>query len=318
MIRFKLTVLISFILILAATLNAAVLLDRVVAVVNKEVITWSELYRMMEYDATDQVKSLNEKERMKIFKDSEADFLEKLVDIRLQTQEAARLGLEATPEEVKETIENIKKKYSLTDDALTESLKKEGFTFDEYKRRLAEQIVISKLVAQEIRNKIVVSEEEVKKYLEKNRESFSDSETFKLRQIFFRRPANDIDKKTVEDKASLIIQKVKAGEDFSALAKEYSEEPQSKLGGDLGYIRKSQLAKEFIDALQTLKSGDISAPFWTEKGLHIVKLEERIAPQNISEARESALKQLNESKFSERYKSWIKGLREKAYIMVSL
>lgn len=303
---------------LSVASDAAVLLDRVVAVVNKEVITWSELYKMMENEAADQVRALKEEERLKIFKDSEAAFLEKLIDIKLQIQEARRLGLDVTTEEVTEAVENIKKKYSLTDNALEESLKKEGLSFEEYKKRLAEQIVISKVVSQQIRNKVVVSEEEVKKYMEANKESFTDGETFKIKQIFLGRPKDDADIKVIEDRASIIIQRLKAGEDFSILAEEYSEDPSGKLGGDLGFIKKSQMAKEFIDALNSMKVGEFSNPFWTEKGLHIIKLEEKVAAQSTDEARESVLKQLTESQFSERYKSWIKGLREKAYIVIRL
>ncbi len=303
---------------LSVASDAAVLLDRVVAVVNKEVITWSELYKMMENEAADQVRALKEEERLKIFKDSEAAFLEKLIDIKLQIQEARRLGLDVTTEEVTEAVENIKKKYSLTDNALEESLKKEGLSFEEYKKRLSEQIVISKVVSQQIRNKVVVSEEEVKKYMEANKESFTDGETFKIKQIFLGRPKDDADIKVIEDRASIIIQRLKAGEDFSILAEEYSEDPSGKLGGDLGFIKKSQMAKEFIDALNSMKVGEFSNPFWTEKGLHIIKLEEKVAAQSTDEARESVLKQLTESQFSERYKSWIKGLREKAYIVIRL
>lgn len=320
MVSFKLNIVLLFVLvfIFPDSFDAAVLLDRVVAVVNKEVITWSDLYKMMEYEATDQVKTLKEEERIRIFKDSEAAFLEKLIDMRLQIQEAKRLGFEVTPEEVTEAIESIKKKYSLTADALEESLKKEGLTFEEYKKRLSEQMIISKLVGQQIRNKIVLSEEEVKKYMEANKESFSDSEAFKLRQIFFRRPKDDADKKAIEERASLIIQKLKAGEDFSALAKEYSEDPSGRLGGDLGFIKKSHMAKEFIDVLFTMKPGDFSIPFWTGKGLHIIKLEEKVSAQNIDEVREDVRRQLTEGQFLERYKSWIKGLREKAYIVIRL
>jgi len=303
---------------LSVASDAAVLLDRVVAVVNKEVITWSELYKMMENEAADQVRALKEEERLKIFKDSEAAFLEKLIDIKLQIQEARRLGLDVTTEEVTEAVENIKKKYSLTDNALEESLKKEGLSFEEYKKRLSEQIVISKVVSQQIRNKVVVSEEEVKKYMEANKESFTDGETFKIKQIFLGRPKDDADIKVIEDRASIIIQRLKAGEDFSILAEEYSEDPSGKLGGDLGFIKKSQMAKEFIDALNSMKAGEFSNPFRTEKGLHIIKLEEKVAAQSTDEARESVLKQLTESQFSERYKSWIKGLREKAYIVIRL
>jgi peptidyl-prolyl cis-trans isomerase SurA len=303
---------------LSVASDAAVLLDRVVAVVNKEVITWSELYKMMENEATDQVRALKEEERLKIFKDSEAAFLEKLIDIKLQIHEARRLGLDVTTEEVTEAVENIKKKYSLTDNALEESLKKEGLSFEEYKKRLSEQILISKVVSQQIRNKVVVSEEEVKKYMEANKESFTDGETFKIKQIFLERPKDDADIKVIEDRASIIIQRLKGGEDFSILAEEYSEDPSGKLGGDLGFIKKSQMAKEFIDALNSMKVGEFSNPFWTEKGLHIIKLEEKVSAQRTDEARESVLKQLTESQFSERYKSWIKGLREKAYIVKRL
>lgn len=318
MFRFKLTILILYLLMLSVASDAAVLLDRVVAVVNKEVITWSELYKMMENEAADQVRALKEEERLKIFKDSEAAFLEKLIDIKLQIHEARRLGLDVTTEEVTEAVENIKKKYSLTDNALEESLKKEGLSFEEYKKRLSEQIVISKVVSQQIRNKVVVSEEEVKKYMEANKESFTDGETFKIKQIFLGRPKDDADIKVIEDRASIIIQRLKAGEDFSILAEEYSEDPSGKLGGDLGFIKKSQMAKEFIDALNSMKVGEFSNPFWTEKGLHIIRLEEKVAAQSTDEARESVLKQLTESQFSERYKSWIKGLREKAYIVIRL
>jgi peptidyl-prolyl cis-trans isomerase SurA len=299
-------------------LHAAVLLDRVVAVVNKEVITWSELYKMMEHEATDQVKALKEEERMNIFKDNEAFFLGKLIDLRLQIQEAKRLGLGVTPEEMAEAIENIEKKYSLTDNALRESLEKEGLTFEEYRKRLSEQITVSKLVSQQIRSKIVISDEEVKKYMEENKKSSGDSETLRLRQIFFKRPENDADKKAIEDRADLIIQKLKAGEDFSALAKEYSEDPSRRLGGDLGFMKKNHLAKEFVDVLNTMKTGDFSIPFWSENGLHIVKLEEKISAQSIDEVREDLRNQLAEDQFSERYKSWIKGLREKAYIEIRL
>ena len=303
---------------LSVASDAAVLLDRVVAVVNKEVITWSELYKMMESEAADQVRALKEEERLKIFKDSEAAFLEKFIDIKLQIQEARRLGLDVATEEVTEAVENIKKKYSLTDSALEESLRKEGLSFEEYKKRLAEQIVISKVVSQQIRNKVVVAEEEVKKYMEANKESFTDGETFKIKQIFLGRPKDDADIKVIEDRASIIIQRLKAGEDFSILAEEYSEDPSGKLGGDLGFIKKSQMAKEFIDALNSMKVGEFSNPFRTQKGLHIIKLEEKVAAQSTDEARESVLKQLTESQFSERYKSWIKGLREKAYIVIRL
>jgi peptidyl-prolyl cis-trans isomerase SurA len=298
--------------------DGAVMLDRVVAVVNKEVITWSELYKTMEYDASDQVKALDEQARMKVFKDNEAVFLDRLIDMRLEVQEAARIGLEVSSDEVKEAIEDIKKKYSLSDKALEESLKKDGLTFEEYKKRLSEQILVSQLINREIRSKIVLSDGDAKKYFDANRDKFSDGETFKLREILLKKPEHDADRKAVEERASLIMQRLKAGDDFSALAREYSDDPSGKMGGDLGYIKESYMAKEFVEVLSRMKVGDFSNPFWTEKGLHIIKLDEKVPPKSATEVMENVKKQLAEAEFTERYKSWIKGLREKAHIEIRL
>jgi len=300
------------------TSETPVLLDRVVAVVNKEVITWSELYKIMEFEATEQIKNLSEEERTKIFKENEPLFLETLIDMRLQLQEARSLEIGIAREEVEETIENIKKKYSMTDADFTASIKKEGLTLEEYKKRLAEQILINKVVQYEIKNKIVISDAEVKKSMDTNKETYSGSEKYRLRQIFFKEPEGNMDRKAIEEKALFVLQKLKAGEDFSNLAQIYSEDPSGKLGGDLGLIDKNLLASEFTNALSGMKAGDYSMPFWTERGLHIIKLDERVSVQNIDKVKEDVRRQLTEAKFLENYKSWIKGLREKAFIEIRL
>jgi peptidyl-prolyl cis-trans isomerase SurA len=308
----------AFIFCLVQTAHATVLLDRVVAVVNKEVITWSDLYKMMESEANEQMKALNEEERRKVFKENEAVFLDKLIDIRLQIQEAAKLGIAVSSEDVKEAIEGIKKKYSLTDKALEESLQKEGLTYEGYKKRLSEQILISKFINHQIRNKIVVSEDDVKKYMQTHKEGLPDSEAFRLRQIFFRKPKDEAEKKLVEEKAARVMQRVKAGEDFSGLAKEYSEDPSGKIGGDTGYIKTTYMAKEFLDVLSQMKIGDAGGPFWTERGLHIIKLDEKVSAQSPDEIMETIRRQLVDVRFAEKYSSYVRGLRENAHIEIRL
>ena len=302
----------------SAVTNAAILLDRVVAVVNKEVITWSELYKTMDNDATEQMKGLKEDERMKVYKKNEAPFLDKLIDFRLQLQEARRIGMRISPDEVKEAMENIKKKYSINDQVFEESLKKEGLSLEEYKKSLSDQILVSQFLNRMIKNKIVVSEKDVNTYIAANKISIHDDEAFKLRQIFFKNPKDDADKKAVEEKADLVEQKLKSGEDFSKLAAEYSEDPSGKSGGDLGYVKRELLANEFIDVLSRMKAGDVSQPFWTDRGLHIIKLDEREAPKTKEELRESVKDKLSEEQFTEKYKSLITELRQKAHIEIRL
>lgn len=318
LVRMFFLIVFCFFLLNPYLLNGAILLDRVVALVNKEVITWSELYQLMENEATDEMKSLDEEERMKIFKENEKAFLERLINIRLQLQEAKRLGIGVTPEEIDEAIENIKNKYSLADGELESSLEQEGLTLEKYKEKLSEQIVISKLVNQQIRSKIIVSDQEVNDYFNKVDETIISQESYKLRQIFFNMPENDEIKKELEEKASDIIEKITEGEDFSRLAQEYSEDPSAKLGGDLGYIQKINLTKEFIDVLSDMEIGDSSMPFWTQQGLHIVKLEDKKSAQTEEILKEKIRNKLHEEKFLKTYESWIKGLRDGAHIVIRL
>jgi peptidyl-prolyl cis-trans isomerase SurA len=298
--------------------HAAVLLDRVVAVVNKEVVTWSELYKMMEYEATEQMRALSEEDRMRVFKNNEALFLEKLIDMRLQLQEAKRIGLDVSQEEIKEAIENIKKKYSLTDKSLEENLAKEGLNMENYKKSLSEQILVTQFLNKQVRNKIVVSDDEIKSRIDAYKTDLINDESFKIRQIFLKKPKEDSERKAVEEKAALILQRLKSGEDFSKLAQELSEDTSGKLGGDLGYVKKNLLAKEFIEAFSKMNIGDISPAFWTEKGLHIVKLEDKSSAQSAEDIKENIRKQLTEQQFMEKYKGIIKDLREKAHIEIRL
>lgn len=309
--------LIACILLFSGLTHANVLLDRVVAVVNQDVITWSELYKAMEADASPKIKELQKDEQRKVFKENEAVFLETLINVRLQLQEAKNAGVRVSDEELQGAIDSIKKKYSMSDDAFSESLKQEGFTFAEYKKRLREQILISKLVNSQIRNKIVITNEDLRKFVAENKEGLGNTESYRISQIFLKKQ-KDADNSKLEEKAGDLLKKIAQGESFSELAKQYSEDPSAKAGGDLGLLKKSQLNKNFADILSQMKPGDVSKPFWTEKGLHIIRLESGTEAKNKDEALVEARNMLNEKLFRERYNAWIKSLREKSFIEVRL
>jgi peptidyl-prolyl cis-trans isomerase SurA len=294
-----------------------VLLDRVVAVVNQEVITWSELYKAMEAEASPGLKGLQGDERKRIFKESEASFLETLINVKLQLQEARNKGIRVSDEELQEAINGIKKKYAMSDSAFLESLKHEGLSYDEYKKRLHEQIIISKLVNVQIRNKIVIDDEDINKFVSENKQVLEDTESYKISQIFLKKK-KDVVNSTIEERAGEILRKLEQGESFADLARQYSEEPSSGAGGDLGFLKKSQLNKDFLDVISKMQQGDISKPFWTENGLHIIKLESRTEVRSKDEMREEARGKLNNKIFTERYNAWIKSLREKSFIEVRL
>ncbi len=302
-----------FVCAFAAVAQGAILLDKIVAIVNKEVVTWSDLYRVMEFDATDEIKAMKDSDKRKFFKENENMFLERLIDMRLQLQEAAKAGISASDDDVDKAIKNIKSKYSMTDEMFNEAIKKEESSFSEYRKKLSEQITMSRVVDQEVRSKILVTEAEVDKYLSEHKELAKESEGFGISHIFLREPG---DKTQLEEKAKDIYRRIKSGEDFSKLAKQYSEDASAQGGGDLGFVRKIDMSQDFLRALSTLKTGDVSEPFWSGSGMHILKVNEIRVFKNSRDLRETVRQKLLDEKFTMEYRNWIKGLRERSYIEI--
>jgi peptidyl-prolyl cis-trans isomerase SurA len=299
----------------ASIANSAILLDRIAAIVNKEVITWSELYKAMEFEAADEIKAMKEEDRRRFFKENEMDFLDSLIDIRLKLQVADRAGIRVSPAEVDRAVEDIKKKHGMTDEMFKEAIKQEGFTLAEYRRRLAEQIIVSRLVEQEIRSKILVTEREIDKYVSENKDLLKENEGFHISHIFLRRQD---DRQQVEEKAMEIYKILKDGADFQDIARQHSEDASARVGGNLGFIRKAHMSPEFLNILSDMKAGDISKPFWSENGVHILRLDEVITLGDTGKLREMARQLLMNEKLNRDYKNWIKGLRERAYVEIKL
>jgi peptidyl-prolyl cis-trans isomerase SurA len=284
--------------------TAAVMLDRVVAVVNNEAITWSELYRAMEFELSRQMKAVPDEQKREIFKENEEQFLESMIDLRLQLQEAKRLGITVSDDEVENAIKGIKSKYSMDDETFAASLKTEGFTLQEYRERLREQIVMGRLVDREVRSKMLITEDDIKSH-----SAGVKGGLYRIRQMFFKVPEGVEDgREALSRKVSMVMEKLASGEDFSALAAEYSEDPSAKAGGDVGFIKKSQLSGELLEALDKMSPGDVSEPIWTDRGVQIIKLEEVKGIRDI----------VTEELFDSQYKAWLKGLRGRSFIDVRL
>ena len=298
--------------------QGAVLLDRIVATVNDEVITWSELMNVIILDGKDFLSGLAGKEREEKIRELERPFLNNLIEMKLQLQEARKMGLDVNDAEIEGAINEIKKKYGLTDETLMNSLKAEGLTTEDYRQRLADQILVRKVVNFAVRNNMVISDREIEKYYEDNKAKYDVEEKLNIRQIFFALPEDDSQKQAVELKARNLVQRINKGEDFAKLAREFSEDPSRKFGGDMGYISRGSLLKEIEDVAVALKTGEVSRPFRGPAGLHIIKLEDRIEGGGIEKVRDEIKETLFQKAFESKYREWITGLRERAFIEIKL
>ncbi len=289
------TTILAALLIVSTGAWAGILLDKVVAVVNDEAITWGELYEAMEFEMARNMKSLSVEQKKAIFQENESVFLEEMINIKLQLQEARRLGIEVSDREVEAAIEGIKAKYSLNDRQFREAIANEGMDMRDYKEKLREQLIISRVLDARVRSKLRASGEELEN------DSSGDA-FFRLRQIFIEKGPG------AEEKAAAVMAELGAGADFVEMVGKYSEGPLADSGGDLGLVQKSKMAKEFADAVSGLGPGEVAGPFETAKGIHIVRVEQK---KDLKEAE-------MEKRFVETYSDWLRSLREKSFIEIRL
>ncbi|UCF87027.1 MAG: peptidylprolyl isomerase [Nitrospiraceae bacterium] len=316
--RILLSLILGILITICPTSYSAVLLDRIVAIVNNDIITWSELRGTIEMEARMVLEGLEGEAREQKIQEIRKTFLNTMLDIKLQIQEAQKAGLSVGSAETESAIVDIKKKYNLTEDAFIGSLRAEGLDIVGYKEKLSEQILISKVVRQEVSENIFISDSEVKEYYETHKEQYLRKERVKIRQIFFSRPEDDILKSEIETRAEEISRRIQDGESFERLAREVSEDASREFGGDLGYISRGSVLKEVEDVAFNLDIGEVSRPFWSTSGLHIVKLEDRIESSKRTEAKEKIKEILFEEVFQSKFEDWVKALREKAYIKILL
>jgi len=298
--------------------ECAVMLDRVIATVNDEVITWSELMGVINSEGRPHLEGLPDAVRESRVRELERPYLNNLIEVKLQVQEARRLGLAVADSEIDSAIAEIKKKFNLTDAAFLDSLEAERMTMIDYRSRLSEQIMMQKVVNMEVRSKIIISDTEVQQYFEENKGEFSESKKMKIRQIFFAAPEDESGKGDVEARAGQVYQRIAGGDDFEMMAMEYSEGPNRESGGDLGYISSGTALQEIEDAAASLTPGEVSRPFWSSAGLHIIKLEDRVEGGNLEKVKNIIKDRLMQKTFEAKYHEWVAELREKAFIEIKL
>jgi peptidyl-prolyl cis-trans isomerase SurA len=292
--------------------------DRVIAVVNDEIILMSELNaamnvflsRLHEYQ-----HSQEEKEQL-VYKLRE-EILTQLINERITDQQAKKAGIQITKEEVDASIEQMKKVNRLTDENLREVLAEQGLTIEEFKEKIREQILRTKLVNREIKSKIVITKEDIKNTFQKEAEKYSETKKYYLRSILMRVP-NDIDKKAIETKMLAIHKKLEQGENFEELARIHSHPALAASGGYLGAFEPGTLAPNIREAVENLKPGEFSPVLDTDQGYQIFFVEkiQNEAGRSLDEASAEIEDRLYKEIVDQRFNSWLRELRERSHIKI--
>lgn len=294
-------------------------IDRVVAVVNRDVITLSELQeRITQYlhETKEELKPGEDRVLME-------KMLQELVDYRLKIQEADREKMVVEDSEIKEQIDETMKRFRAnTPEEFDAMVRAQGLTPDEVKKRFREQLLIQKVTRRKVALRVSVTEEEIEQYLAVNREKLETGLSFRARHILFKPGSRDEDAgwDAARARTEEVWAKMQAGEDFAELAKKYSQDSSAEDGGDLGQLKRGELAPEIEESILRLNPGETSGPVRTTLGYHLFKLERK--ESLIGEALVQAKQQIREILFRQKYQvrmdAWVEELKRRAIIEVRL
>jgi len=276
--------------------------EHVVARINQELITVDEFNREFKELISEPGKGTRETS----LGDLKRAYLDQVVERKILVQEARRVGIKVSQEELNQAILEIKKDYP--GEGFGEKLGLKGMTLEEWKVRLEEKLLAEKMIRSVLHYRGEIDEKEARQYYETHRSSFQLKPRVRVRQIIV----------ADGEEAIQILKRLKKGERFEKLAAKKSLGPEGAQGGDLGYFSQGERPEEF-DHVFSMEVGTVSDVIKSPYGYHIFKLEEKIEPREISfeEAKTSILQELKRKKGEEEYQRWLQGLKGKAKIKIN-
>lgn len=293
----------------------AEVVDQIVAEVNGEIITYSELKRMLEPIYAQYSKVYQGEDLVRRVRKARSEALDQLIENKLIVQEANKLGLHLNDKAIDERVREVKSRFK-TEDEFMDALKSEGTSYEEFTKNVKEQLIIKAFINQAVMSKVTVTPKEIQAYYEVNKGEFSEQEKAHVFHILVRKdPAN---MKLSEETAKQLLAKIKSGGSFTDLAKNYSEGPNADKGGDLGFVQRGQLIKELEDPAFALAAGQVSGLIETDAGYHIlwVKEKEKSSIKTLSEVEQQVESKVFREKASQVHDKWIAGLKKKAFVNV--
>jgi parvulin-like peptidyl-prolyl isomerase len=296
--------------------------DRVVAVVNEEVITLSEVDRVIAPFLKEAVKAEDRLERKEQLNRIRRQALDTLIEEKLLDYEIKKAGMKVTPREVEAIVDDIKKQNKATQQDLEMALAKEGMTFEQYKTQIEKRILRTKLVQWSAKVEPQASEKQLRDFYEQNAERYKTPETFRPAHILFGIPKEAPPEKVqeVRKKCQEVLERIRKGEDFGEMALLYSQDPSAKERGDLGYFKKGELLPAFEKELNRLRVGEVGGIIRTEFGFHLIKLLDRRGgtPMPFEEAKARVQREYFESETDRAVRRFITSLKEKSVIDIRL
>jgi peptidyl-prolyl cis-trans isomerase SurA len=308
----------------AAAGSGDTVIEEIVARINNQIITRSELQRSREQMMAE-LRQQGVGENDPRLQEAQRNLLRDMIDQQLLVQKGQDLGISADTELVKR-LDQIRKQMNLDSmDELEKVAQQQGVSYEDFKQNLRNSIITQQVISREVGSKIQITEDEEKQYYEEHQKEMEQPEQVRLSEILIPTQEGAELQSGAEDpqavaaaeaKAQQVLAAIRGGAKFEDEARANSHGPTAKEGGDLGYFKRGSLAKELEDKTYAMKAGDVSDVIRTKQGFVILKVTEhqmaglpplkQVAPQ-IQEM-------LYMKKLQPRLREYLTKLREDAFI----
>lgn len=293
-------------------------IEAIVAVVNDEVISLYQYKRQNEILYQTLSRQLQGAELNEQYNKMKRELLDQMITDILLLQEAKKLDINVN-EQVNMSIEKIKKDNGIeTDNQLKQVLMQQGISFEDWKMQMEENLMKQNVIFTNVGRTVVVDDSEIVSYYKQHQDEFTELPVYTLKAIYI--SAEGKSEEEVQAKMEEIEAKIEAGEDFAAISGEYSEGPEKESQGDLGVYKKGELDKNLEQAVDILKTGEITPWLEIKNGWYLLRLEDRKESyiKAFDDVKKEIKKKLFEEKSDKKLKKYLEELKQKSYIKILL
>jgi peptidyl-prolyl cis-trans isomerase SurA len=307
----------------SASTSEGKVIEEIVARVNNEVITRSELEHSRagaEDDAKAECQNRCTPEQLKaIVEDTQKNALRNLIDQSLLVQRGKDMSINVEPEVIKQ-LDQIRIENKLDSmESLEKAVESQGLNWEDFKNNIRNGILTKKVINNEVGSHISIGKDEVKKYYDEHKKDYIRPEQVVLRSIEVNTAGKDAaEVAELKKKADTALKRVKDGEDFAEIAKRYSDGATAKQGGYLGQYKRGELSPQLEEVVFKLKKNDLTDVMETKQGFLIIQVLEHYdeGQQPLEKVENEIMDKLYGERMEPALREYLKTLREESYVVI--
>ncbi|MCG8643539.1 MAG: SurA N-terminal domain-containing protein [Desulfobacterales bacterium] len=285
----------------------AEVVDRVVAIVNEDIVTQVDIER----EAAPYLKKIlssgySQEKQEELIKKVNEDLLEALIEQSLTQQEARRYGISISEDEIDNAVESVKGRRSLTQEEFEKALSYEGMTIEAYRENIKKQLLHARIINVAVKSKVVITDTDIQTYYNNHIAEYAGKKKHHLRNILMR------DREEIGE----IKRRLDENQSFVILAKQFSMAPNASEGGDLGLFDVSNFTPQIRESISKLEKGEYTDIIQTAQGFQIFFIEDIVLDGNrtLEQVADEIEGILYQEEVEKKFQSWLETLKKNAHI----